>query len=534
MVIAAIDCADDLNTQHCRDYEIMGYPTIRYFRPHTNNLTNGEEFVRGDDEVGALRRTVITKLESTEKAAMPPNWPDLLLVPDKDALWTDRGKQLLLFWNDPATRVVLLVIENEASFAGSELILDLKHVRSVTVKRVLDSSAGRTAERKVASIQVFAFFRPEENQQPSPPKSVAIDATNRQSIFDTVRRYLRTLDIDVPDIFSEHYAPERPKLKPQQTEDQLRLVNRAYVDDLNMALRYSLFHEIPLQSSITGDKMAALRRYLAVLNRFYPSDDVTRQFLQTITSELLAFERITGSDFKKMVRNNGNQFENVPRQWVACKGTDSTYRGYPCGLWTLFHTMTVRELVALQQPGQPVIAPEVLHAMAAYIKNFFGCADCAEHFTEMARTIAGNVTTPVDSVLWLWRAHNKVNARLAGDGSEDPGFPKVQFPVSALCPDCHHADGTWNEMKVLDYLVRMYSNLQRVDYTNTYSAALHSEEGKVAAGSTGWNLGLVDMRTCIGLYVLCACLLTVYTLRFFVKRSPRTNRSSKYEFAMKA
>lgn len=533
-MIAAIDCADDLNTQHCRDYEIMGYPTIRFFRPYTVNVTNGEEFARGDDEVSALRHTVITKLEATEKVAMPPKWPDLLLVPDKDALWTDQGKQLLLFWNDPAKRVVLLVIENESSFAGSELILDLKDVSSVTVKRVLDSSAGGATDPKVASIQVFAFFRPEEGQQrPSVPKSVAIDADNRQSIFDSVRRYLRTLSINVPDIFSEHYAPKQ-KQKQQQSEVQLRLVNTVYVDDLNMALHYSLFHEIPLQSNIEGEKMLALRRYIGVLNRFYPFDDVTRQFLLTVARELPNYEHMSGRDFKKLVRNHGNQFENVQRQWVACKGTDSTLRGYPCGLWTLFHTLTVRELKVLQQVGQTTTAPEVLSAMAAYIKNFFGCTDCAEHFTEMAHTIAGNVTTPVDSVLWLWQAHNKVNARLAGDGSEDPGFPKVQFPVGTLCPECRHVDGSWNELKVVNYLERMYGNLQRVDYTN--AEPLQSDEGerKVSAGSTGWNLGLVDMRTCIGLYVLCACLLTVYTLRFFIKRNPRSNRSSKYEFTMKA
>lgn len=537
VVIAAIDCADDANTQHCRDYEIMGYPTIRYFRPYLVNVTNGEEFVRGDDEVSALRHTVITKLESTEKEVMPPKWPDLLLVPDKDALWTDKGKQLLLYWNDPAKRVVLLVIENEASFVGSELILDLKHVPSVTMKRVLDSSAGGAGDHKVAAIQVFAFFRPEEGRQrPSDPKSVPVDATSRRSIFDSVRRYLRTLAIDVPDIFSEHYAPKQPKQKQQQqSAEQLRLVNTVYVDDLNMALRYSLFHEIPLKSTITGDKMAALRQYIGVLNRFYPYDDDTRQFLLTVARELPAYERITGHDFKKLVRNHGHQFENVQRQWVGCKGTDSTLRGYPCGLWTLFHALTVRELKALEQPSQTTTAPEVLPAMAAYIKNFFGCADCAEHFTEMARSISSNVTTPVDSVLWLWRAHNKVNARLAGDGSEDPGFPKVQFPVTSVCPECHHADGSWNELKVLDYLVRMYSNLQRVDYTN--AERLRSDEGErrvSSTGSPGWNLGSVDMRTCIGLYVLCACLLTVYTLRFFLKRNSRSNRSSKYEFAMKA
>lgn len=530
MVIAAIDCADDLNTQHCRDYEIMGYPTIRYFGPRTANVTNGEEFARGDDEVGSLRHTVVTKLEATEKATTaPPHWPDLLLVPDKDALWRDQGKQLLLLWNDPAKRLVLLVIENEASFAGSELILDLKEAGSVSVKRVLDSSAGRSAagDAPAASVQVFAFARPEPgDQRPAPPKAVPVEPATRETMFGSVRRYLRSLGVDVPDVFAQHYAPVERQRRPPQSAEQLRLANSVYADDLAAALRYSLFHEVPLQSSIAGEKMAALAKYVAALNKYYPADAVAGDLLLNVARELPAYERISGRDFKKMARTYGAQLESAPRQWVACQGSDSTLRGYPCGLWTLFHTLTVRELVALQRLEQRT-QPQALNAMAAYIKNFFGCADCAQHFTEMARTIAGNVSTPVDSVLWLWRAHNKVNSRLAGDGSEDPAFPKVQFPVRAVCPECYHADGSWNELKVLDYLVRMYSNPQQAGQPQR----LRGEER--ATSGSGWNLGL-DVRACVGLYVLCACLLTVYTLRFFIKRNPRTSRPNKYEFSMKA
>ena len=28
-------------------------------------------------------------------------------------------------------------------------------------------------------------------------------------------------------------------------------------------------------------------------------------------------------------------------KWIACKGSAPQYRGYPCGLWTLFHVLTV-------------------------------------------------------------------------------------------------------------------------------------------------------------------------------------------------
>lgn len=40
-------------------------------------------------------------------------------------------------------------------------------------------------------------------------------------------------------------------------------------------------------------------------------------------------------------------------------------------------------------------------------------------------------------VLWFWELHNDVNARLAGDITEDPEFPKRQVPIYEDCPQCY-------------------------------------------------------------------------------------------------
>jgi len=41
VAIAGIDCADENNIAVCREYEIMGYPSIRFFGAHAP-----EELVR--------------------------------------------------------------------------------------------------------------------------------------------------------------------------------------------------------------------------------------------------------------------------------------------------------------------------------------------------------------------------------------------------------------------------------------------------------------------------------------------------------
>lgn len=33
------------------------------------------------------------------------------------------------------------------------------------------------------------------------------------------------------------------------------------------------------------------------------------------------------------------------KDYVACKGSEPRYRGYPCSLWTLFHTLSVQAYI---------------------------------------------------------------------------------------------------------------------------------------------------------------------------------------------
>lgn len=71
--------------------------------------------------------------------------------------------------------------------------------------------------------------------------------------------------------------------------------------------------------------------------------------------------------------------------------------------------------------GLSVVSPfpsadgqEVLQAMRNYVRFFFGCRDCANHFEQMAAASMHRVTNPRSAVLWLWTSHNRVNARLSG------------------------------------------------------------------------------------------------------------------------
>lgn len=498
--LGAINCADDQNSQHCRVYEIMGYPTIRYFAPLTANFTIGETYQRTKDDPAVLRHSIIKKLEKTETTV--PNWPELAAI---------EADNLRSLWTNKTNHLLILVVEKEDSYVGRDLILDLLNVKDVMVHHTYDADFAKSG----ALPQVFALKSDLSREQIALPSASA----SRKEIFEAVRSYLTGLGHTIVNTLDTSVnATKRVKVK--QSFEQKLQVNKLYVSDLEAALSYSLFHEIGMKSTITSDSMVALKKYLRVVSKHFPFVTNADQFVRELSELVEDKSTLSGKEFRRLAQKRYVDYQPFSRKYVGCKGSTDNYRHYPCGMWMMFHTMTVRAYVNQEQI--PSEGNEVLAAMTGYVKNFFGCTNCADHFVEMSKTIQGNVTTLRESVLWLWKAHNSVNNRLAGDLSEDPSFPKVQFPEAVMCPQCRFGNGSFNENTVLNYLVSMYGAAGSEYEKN--SSALEAEVpvvNVVQERSERWNFRLTDVNTCIGLYVLSACLLTAYSVRFFMRRSRR-------------
>lgn len=109
----------------------------------------------------------------------------------------------------------------------------------------------------------------------------------------------------------------------------------------------------------------------------------------------------------------------------------SFQRGYPCALWQLLHTATVGmsdQSVAIE-----------MGILIAFITQFFECKDCRDHFIEMTTTIQvqedsgtdigtseahlTSLTSRKEAVLWLWKAHNAVTARILKQESDEGANP---------------------------------------------------------------------------------------------------------------
>lgn len=293
-------------------------------------------------------------------------------------------------------------------------------------------------------------------------------------------------------------------------------------------------------------------------------------FLQHVSYEIrtrASNYEIRGAELKEIITRLKNLWE-LPAQtgpshqpWVGCLGSDPNKRGFTCGLWTLFHYLTVQAarndpiwamhaprvrlyntLIKFDEDRENVPPSAVLFAIHEYIRHFFGCSGCSQHFQQMAaKRHMANVTGSDEAVLWLWRAHNEVNARLAGDLTEDPVFPKRPWPTADKCRECRRDNGSddatvietadWREVGVLEHMRHVYvaSNCSRYGLVEPIAATsedasfagpaqpLVAEQRRMLDGvfSDG------DMRLGILLYVFCIGMLVVAVKMFMRRRGYR-------------
>ena len=105
-------------------------------------------------------------------------------------------------------------------------------------------------------------------------------------------------------------------------------------------------------------------------------------------------------------------FKNISFDYIGCKGSEPHHRGYPCGLWKLFHAISAN--AAKDDSMNPFNGLSSL--IVDYVQNFFQCRHCATNFQMKVRSIRQGILpiSAKDTMLWLWQIHNMANVKLSG------------------------------------------------------------------------------------------------------------------------
>ncbi|XP_026161129.1 sulfhydryl oxidase 1 [Mastacembelus armatus] len=461
--LAAMDCAAEENRKVCISYGIRGYPSIKFFHAYSKADSEGEDFAGFPRDVQGLRRSIIDKLE-THKEPWAPACPPL--EPTSQA-------EIDSFFDTNNVQHLALIFEEAKSYIGREVTLDLLQFENIAVRRVLNTEEGLVARLGVTEFPSCYLYYPGGNFT---RLSVKIEARSFYSYalqrLPGVVRSGKPPPVSTPVLTGNSEEPWRPFNR-----------SRVYMADLESALHYSLRVEVAAHTVVKGEALISLKKYVAVLAKYFPGRPVVRNLLKSVDSWLQNQTRdeISYEAFKDILDNSAQSPDAaLPEgvRWVGCQGSQPHLRRYPCGVWTLFHVLTVQ---AKNTRGTD--PKEVLMAMRNYVHSFFGCRSCAEHFENMAMESLMEVDTFSSAVLWLWSRHNLVNNRLAGALSEDPNFPKIQWPSPEMCPACHavkaNGDHSWIQKEVLPFVLSYFSSSSILtDYLEDESQVLAKQREK--------------------------------------------------------
>ena len=144
MGIAVINCAAEHNTQTCRDYDIMGYPTLKVFPAHAPAGERGSSLQPTPHDVPSLTKAML-------------NW--VQVQQEKEAGLIKAGADLTVGGTDRRSEAAGLVILDhpDSPYPVGEVILDLyAATRSRPNKLVLNKmDAGAYAKQNPETKEDF-------------------------------------------------------------------------------------------------------------------------------------------------------------------------------------------------------------------------------------------------------------------------------------------------------------------------------------------------------------------------------------------
>uniref|UniRef100_A0A8V1AD29 Sulfhydryl oxidase n=1 Tax=Gallus gallus TaxID=9031 RepID=A0A8V1AD29_CHICK len=462
--VGVLDCGEEENYETCKEYGIHFYPTFRFFKAFTKQFTTGENYKAGADrELQTVRQMMIDFLQNHSQESKPPACPPLDPVLSSD---------VTSLFDKKAPHYTAIVVESNNSYIGREVILDLIPYENIVVKRALNFDKPFLEKLGITSVPSCYLMHPNGSH------GLVNSLKPLRSVFSS---YLKSL----PGVRKKLLSPlELPVKENKEESTEIKLwkefdKSKLYMADLESGLHYLFRVELATHKMLEGAELKTFKDFVTISAKLFPGRQPVVKLLETLQEWLvsLPLDKIPYDAILDLVNNKmriSGIFLTKRTEWVGCQGSRPELRGYTCSLWKLFHTLTVQAALrptALISTGLEDNPRIVLEVMRRYIHHFFGCKACAQHFEEMAKESMDSVQTLDKAVLWLWEKHNVVNNRLAGDLTEDPKFPKVQWPTPDLCPACHEEIKglhSWNEAQVLQFMKHHY-NSENILYRYTES-----------------------------------------------------------------
>ncbi|KAI0983768.1 hypothetical protein GJ496_004010 [Pomphorhynchus laevis] len=433
----------------CAIYKVSHFPTLLYFSPMTNSMTPAMRITEDLFETPIIK--IVVDILSREKH---PSiyWPKLRAsrIDNIFAMMTNEIRQLLI-----------IVDGNELDILSRVLILDFAAYKNqLPILRVSPSVMFMLANQfnhQLSNIVGRGLLRLDFDRR-------TIERLDRNNVHGgNQRHFYRSLiskalqDRNISPVIQENPINittnvDIPIIRYKNVKMQYRY--SPHMNDLESCIHYIIRIEVAKNHFIEKESIRALKNILNLLIECFPGRREVILFLERLRNQIINRRSITGAELRQLsLADNGEYILPASTDWKHCQGSQPEYRGYPCSLWMLFHTLSVSH-ANRRLSGNPssFSAADLMSTFVDYIYNFFSCYLCRKHFKKATISHRDDLEDENDAVLYIWKIHNRVNQRLANDETEDPLVPKIQFPSYEQCPDCYYNINNklaWNEQNLV-------------------------------------------------------------------------------------
>ena len=379
VVMTVVNCMDS-NRKLCTEKNIDAFPTTRLYPPGKGNK-NPKYRTLERLQVLPSKEKIISTL--TEAVMGSPNSSDITFQSFREQhakLKKDSDAMLVLFQKGSGLDSELSnnLRMYSAAFHGVKYArVNLKYPETrESANTFLEQNLKSTGIRKFPLL-LHSFYDP---YQKKVVNEVIQEASEFPSSFyeamkvSLAENYRKGPTLD--DVFVTGYSKSALEsvaeiLKDPEVLKVLKTRNndKVYMEDLLSAAVYTLSSEVPMGLPLPDDAaFEGLRSMLVCIAKFFPDvpSDKTSDLEQLSMSGTI---RNTSNALIKFIDSkniNGKRADITHSSWgatlesafkafshnkeasvwepkfVGCLGSEITYRGYPCSLWTLFHTLQVR------------------------------------------------------------------------------------------------------------------------------------------------------------------------------------------------
>lgn len=279
------------------------------------------------------------------------------------------------------------------------------------------------------------------------------------------------------------------------------------------------------QQQQSGNSAGGLSQQQQIDDTKRETDSPIERIIKSLTSGSMGSD----SSILKLISSALTGNTNVDS---ANSGRSKFAREYPCGIWKLAHVMVVNEYI--KDSPRKDVKHIVLHCLYQYMLHFYACPTCGNRVSDVSGEFRLNLDEHLqdqgDSVLLLWKVHNRVNKRL--ESELRPGSPaKIQFPSESSCSKCRAQRAqtdlistlNWHEKQVLNFLVHHYRPQNII--TNSSSSPSSSSSSSAVATLLAINSNVNLMRINFCLFPIASSFLILSMVNYCSPSNIYTKRA---------